>query len=168
MALLGIFGMMLVLMLMRVALPIGPKVTGKPVVNIKLDFRERLLLHRMNIYSIGILLLVATVSGVLPRFWELFVLVPAVAILFIPVRYRLTTDGIACNNVVFRAWSDFTGVEVGHRWVRLVAKEGMRPFDVRVLGSRQERTTSALRKFVPPADARGFQEVRARTKARTA
>ena len=162
---LAIFGVMLVVMLMRVALPIGVKVPGKKVAQVKLDFRERLLLHRMNVYSIGIMLLIATVAGVLPRSWELLIMLTATAILFIPIRYTLTSEGIAFNNVVFRPWSDFIGAEASRRYVRLTPKPETRPFDVRVLGSHQASFLSLARRFLPPSSSQESGEVRSKRKA---
>jgi hypothetical protein len=50
---------MLIIMLMSIMLPFGAKITGKKVGAIRLNFRERLLLQRINIYAIGFVLLLS-------------------------------------------------------------------------------------------------------------
>ena len=148
MAILMIFGVMLIFMLMRVALPIGTKVEGKLVKEIKLGIYERLILQRVNIYSIAVFMVIAAASGLVSGLWEMMIVVGAFAILLIPVRYKITTAGIAINNVVFRPWSDFTGTQVSRRHLRLLAKEGMRPFDLHVMGSHQTEAIGTIKRFL--------------------
>jgi hypothetical protein len=136
---------MLIIMLMRIILPLGAKVAGKTVKEVRLSFRERVLLQRTNIYAIGTVLLLTTVTGNLSRGWELLVVIVAVMLLMLPVRYFFTTEGIALNNVVYRSWSDFIGYEVRRRGIRLLPQPGFRPFDIDVIGTRREQAITLVR-----------------------
>lgn len=135
---------MLVIMLMRIRVPIGAKVVGKTVGEVRLNFRERLLLQRMNIYAIAIVLISTAVTGQLHTLWELLVIFTAMAILLMPVRYIITSEGVAMNNVVFRQWDEFTGFEIKRRGVRLLPQDGLRPFDFRVLDKHEEELIALL------------------------
>src|SRR4051812_41572595 len=111
MAYLWLFGAMLIVMLLRVALPIGVRVPGTPVGRISLTLTERVRLQRTNVYAIGAVLLLCAATQAIPLAVELFVVVGVFAILAIPARYTLTTEGIAFNRTVFRPWSEFEGFE---------------------------------------------------------
>lgn len=134
---LGLYGMMLIIMLLRVALPIGVKIEGKLLREIRLSWSERLQLQRTNVYLIGGALLLGSVAGWLPTIVELMVVVAAMAILAIPVRYRLTDQGIALNHVVFRSWKEFKSVEADRRGLCLDAQMGFRDFSVVIAASRR-------------------------------
>ena len=136
---------MLIIMLMRIMLPVGAKTKGKYVAEVRLSFRERLLLQRTNIYAIGIVLLLTTVTGNLSRSWELLVVVVAFLLLMMRVRNHVTSEGIALNNVVYREWSDFTGYEVRRRGIRLLPQEKMRPFDIILIGKHREQALKLVR-----------------------
>lgn len=155
-----LFGFMLIIMLMRVALPFGTKAEGGLVKEIRLSFWERLLFHRVSIYAIGLVLLITALSGLLSRPLELVVVLAVFAVLLVPVRYIMTTQGVGLNNVVFRPWADFTGVEATRRRLRLIARSGLRPFDLHLLGNRQEETLGALRRFIKFANRRPKGEAR--------
>ncbi|MCL5263995.1 MAG: hypothetical protein M1343_02165 [Chloroflexi bacterium] len=143
-----LFGLMLVVMLMRTFLPVGAKAKGQRLWDTKLSFRERLLLQRTNIYAVGFVLLIATLFGALPQTWEILIVLAVFAVLLIPVRYVVTSEGVAMNNVVFRPWGDFTGIEVTRRRIRLVGKPGLRPFDMALLDGHQKEVSDVLRRFV--------------------
>ena len=140
---------MLIIMLMGIMLPFGAKITGKKVSEIRLSFRERLLLQRINIYSIGGVLLLTAVTGLLPAFWELLVILAAMMLLFMRVRYLITNDGVALNNVVFRPWTEFTGFEVNSRGIILLPKAGLRQFKIRVLGKNRDEFVVLLKHYLP-------------------
>src|SRR5205823_189718 len=122
-----------VIMLMRVALPIGVRIDGQPIGKITLSLGERIRLQRTNVYAIGAMLLIGAVLRDLPPLLALVAIVGVGAILAIPVRYVLTTDGVALNRGVLRPWSDFERVEVAPGRLTLVGRPGRRPFRL-VLG----------------------------------
>ena len=103
-------GMMLILTLMRVAVPIGQPVTGHLLGTMPLRFRERIRLQRTNVYLIGVVLLLGTLGGWLRAPINLIVVLAAFVIVSIPVQYTFTTEGIARNRVVFRRWDEFSAV----------------------------------------------------------
>lgn len=167
MPLLLLFGSMLIIMLMRVAMPVGAPTTGKVVREVRLTLWERVLIQRTNLYAIGFVLVLAAVTGLVGGIWEMVVMGGVLAILTIPMRYRITTDGIAMNNVVFRSWGDFTGVDVKRRHIRLLPKEGQRPFDVRLLGPNQTEVMDVLVSRISPATPKpGTRSRRRRATAR--
>jgi uncharacterized membrane protein len=140
--------MLLVLMLaiaaMRVYLPVGAKIEGKPLGVITLSFRERLLVQRTNLYLIGIVILMGALSGFLTGPLELVAILATIAVLTIPVRYRVTSQGVALNNVVFRSWTDFRGYREERASVVLDAVEGQRNFRMHLLGANRDVAVKAL------------------------
>ncbi len=128
MAAVVLMGLMLIVMLLRIVAPLGTRTEGKVLRELRLSFRERLGLQRTNLYLLGFVLLLGSLSGWLPTFVELVVIVGAFAILTIPVRYVLTTEGVALNQVVFRRWEEFRAVEAGPRGMYLRGRPGFRDF----------------------------------------
>jgi len=144
--------LLLVLMLsmtaMRVFMPIGAKVEGKPFGVITLSFRERLLLQRTNVYLVGAVILLGAVTGMLTGPLETIALLAMFAILTIPARYRFTSQGVALNHVVFRDWSEFSGYREERSRLVLEAKEG-RDFRIVVTGTNSEAAKKALGRLLP-------------------
>src|SRR6266436_4461291 len=99
-----LFGLMLAIMFMRVYMPMGVKSSGKVEKTAYLSLPERALLQRVNVYSIGVVLLLMTVTGYISGMAELVIVGVALLILALPMRYFLTSEGIGINNVVFRPW----------------------------------------------------------------
>src|SRR5690349_18807662 len=130
MATLFLFGAMLIVMLIRVAPPLGARIEGDPVGRITLGMRERVRLQRTNIYAIGLVLLLVVATSSLPLIGELAIIGGVLAILMIPTRYVLTTRGIALNRSVFRRWSEFQGFEVDGSGIKLVPQPGARGFRI--------------------------------------
>jgi hypothetical protein len=130
MATIFLFGAMLIVMLIRVAPPLGVRIEGDPVGRITLGWRERVRLQRTNVYAIGIVLLLVSATSSLPLIAEVVVIAGVMAILAIPTRYVLTTHGIALNRSVFRRWSEFEGFVVDNGGIRLVPHEGVRSFRI--------------------------------------
>src|SRR5262249_20470086 len=128
-----LFGCMLAVMLMRVFLPLGQRTAGTERAVFALGLKERLLYQRTNIYAIGAVLVLTALTGLISVPIELVVFAAVLAILMIPVRYRLTDQGIGLNNVVFRRWDEFEDLDIGGRSVRLLGKEGAADFTVRAL-----------------------------------
>jgi hypothetical protein len=136
--------LMLAIAAMRVYLPMGAKVEGKPVGAITLTWRERVLLQRTNLYLIGGVVLLGALSGFLTGPLELVAILATFGILTIRARYKLTTSGIALNNVVFRSWTDFRGFHEERATVVLDAVEGQRAFKLHVTGANRDAAVKAL------------------------
>lgn len=144
-----LFGAMLIVMLIRVVPPIGVRIEGTPVGRISLGFGERVRLHRINVYAIGAVLLLVSVTGSMPLLGELAVIAGVIGILAIPARYILTDRGISLNRTVYRSWSDFEAVDVRKDGIELRPAHGAgRPFRLVLNPGRAEEVSRTLRKFV--------------------
>src|SRR3981081_4223386 len=100
-------GCSLVLMLVRIGVPFGIKSQGVTIATVTLTYRERLLLHRTNIYALGALLLLGAIGKWFSLPVEIALILLALAIVNLPIHYQFTKEGIACNNVLFRRWKEF-------------------------------------------------------------
>jgi len=129
--------MMLILMLMRVAVPIGQTVEGRRLCELRLGFTQRLLWQRTNLYAIGLVLILGTWGGWLPGSLELVVLVAVCVILLIPVHYIFTTEGLAVNKVIFRRWDEFASYQVQGGRISLQNKAGRGVFTLFVAPADQ-------------------------------
>ncbi|HZP58510.1 MAG TPA: hypothetical protein VFC53_13320 [Dehalococcoidia bacterium] len=148
MPLILLLALMLSMTAMRVFMPIGAKVEGKPFAEIALTLRERLLLQRTNMYLVGAVILLGALTGMLTGPLETVAVLAMFAILTIPARYRFTSQGVALNNVVFRRWSEFSGYREERARLVLEAKEE-RDFRIVVTGTNAEAAKKALSGLLP-------------------
>lgn len=142
-------GCVLMFMLVRVGLPIGVRTEGKTVVRVALTFRERLLLHRTNMYTLGALLLLSAIGKWFSTPVEIALILVAFAIVNLPVRYEFTTEGIACNNVLFRKWKEFEYVRLHGAKLTLMPRDGFAALPLVVQASRQEEVLPYFQRFLP-------------------
>ncbi len=143
---------MLIIAVLRVNMPFGATLEGKPLGQITLSFRERMLLQRTNLYLIAGVILISTVAGFLGGPLELVAILATVGVLTIPARYKLTSQGIGLNNVVFRSWTDFTGYREERGGLVLLAVEGQRNFRLHVTGSNRAIAVKALSRLLAASD----------------
>src|SRR5436309_16012636 len=94
-----LIGCSFMLMLVRIGLPFGIKSEGSVVATVILTYREKLLLHRTNLYALGSLLLLSAIRKWFPTTVELVLILIALALVNLPVRSPFTTQGIACTNL---------------------------------------------------------------------
>src|SRR5713226_498544 len=152
-------GCFFLLMLVRIGLPFGIPASGKPVASVTLSFRERLVMHRTNMYALGALLILAALGKWFSFPVELACILLALALVNLPVRYYFTSEGIACNNVLFRRWNEFSYVGVHGGRVTLMPRQGYAPLKLVVLASRQKEVLPKFQRFlsisheVPPPSA---------------
>ena len=159
---------MFIISVLRVSMPFGAKPEGKPIGAITLSFRERMLLQRTNMYLIGIVILISAVGGLLAGPLELVAIVATLAVLTIPVRYTLTSQGIALNNVVFRSWTEFTGYREERGGIVLLGSPG-RNFRLQVIGANRATARQALARLLAASGGRqpgGARAASATAKAR--
>ncbi|MEO8457577.1 MAG: ammonium transporter [Chloroflexota bacterium] len=149
MLVLALFGFMLILMLMRVGLFFGSKAEGRTVGEIQLSFKERLLYHRTNVYAIGAVLLLMTLAGKVSGPIEIVVIFATFAIITIPVKYVVTTEGIGLNNVLFRRWEEFRGMMVAKRHVSLVPTAEWRGMRLFITPDVHHKDVALIRRFLP-------------------
>lgn len=157
-----LFVFMLMFMLMRVYMPIGVRVTGKEQKSVLLSFPEKAVMQRTNMYSLGAVILLMAVTGVLPGYAEIFIVAFAMAIMAMPVRAIFTSDGVALNRVVFRPWSDFSAFRVENKRIVLVGKPGNRPLNLSLFGTHQQEVIPLLRRRLSEAKAEGKAGARRR------
>jgi hypothetical protein len=155
MAFVFLFGSMLIVMLVRVAAPLGVRIEGEPIGRISLGWNERVRLQRTNVYAIGAVLLLASVTSNLPLIGVVAVIVGIMAILAIPTRYVLTTRGVAMNRTVFRPWTDFSGFETDAKGIQLVPKPGVRGFRLVMSPPKSKEVARTLQKFIPVVPREG-------------
>src|SRR5947207_6712122 len=142
-------GCFLILMLARVGLPFGAKPEGAEVAKVALSFREKLHMHRANMYTLALLLILSAIGQWFPSTVEIALILLALGIVNLPVRYRFSTVGIACNNVLFRNWKDFSYVCVQGPCVTLVPRKGKNALKLFVQVSRQKDILLYLQRFLP-------------------
>ena len=81
----------------------------------------------------------------------------------LPVRFCLTTEGIALNRVIFRPWQEFAGYTANARQLVLAGRKGNGRLVLPLLADRQPAVLSVLRNYVAPAvltadDSRAVEE----------
>jgi len=138
----------LAFMLMRVVAPYGAKVQGKPVREVVLNYRERMTMQRLNLCALAVILLLGVVGRWIQLPYEILAIVAAYGILMVPVRYRLTTEGIALNRVVFRRWSEFGEMEVSPQRIVLRGRPGNGRLTLWLRDAHQRDVLPLLRRYV--------------------
>src|SRR5258708_32341462 len=99
---------MIAVMAARAAPPIAVKTSGSPVLDLPVSLLFRLLAQKFNVIAILVVLILG--SGAVGERWIshgmfLFAIVAVAGLLFVPARYRFTTDGVSPNRATFRTWS---------------------------------------------------------------
>ena len=108
--------------LWRAWLPIGVAAPGRLLLEVPLGWRERWRWHRRNFYALTALLVLGALGGWLPFPLSAMIVICVPGIMFIPLRYRFTEEGVALNNVFFRRWEEF------HQY-------RMEPWGIRLMGA---------------------------------
>ncbi|MGI8553199.1 MAG: hypothetical protein ACR2PL_20800 [Dehalococcoidia bacterium] len=152
----GLFLLLLSLgwMVFRVAPARRATVEGKPLLTVPLTYRERLAFQRVNLVCLGLILLLGAIGKWFSLPFELLAIMAAYGILLLPVRYQITSQGIALNRVVFRRWNDFATVEGTARQIMLAGRPGSSRFIVRLPAARQTEILPLIRRFVPRFEPR--------------
>jgi Amt family ammonium transporter len=141
-------GCSLMLMLVRIGLPLGIRSEGTTVATVTLTYREKLLLHRTNIYAFGALLLLGAIGKWFTTPVEVVLMLVALGIINLPVRYYFTTQGIACNNVLFRKWKEFEYARYHRTKLTLMPRKGFGSLPLYVLASRQDDVLPYFQRFL--------------------
>lgn len=141
-------GCSLLLMLVRIGLPFGTRSEGTTVATVTLTYREKLLLHRTNLYAFGALLLLGAIGKWFTTPVEVVLMLVALGIINLPVRYYFTTQGIACNNVLFRKWKEFEYTRYHRAKVTLMPRKGFGSLPLYVLASRQEEVLPYFQRYL--------------------
>ncbi len=141
-------GCLFILMFLRIGLPFGVRTEGNVSVKVALTFRERLLLHRTNMYALGAILVLSAIGQWFPTTIEIVLILVALSIINLPISYLFSSQGIACNNVLFRSWKEFAYVSVRGAQLTLVPRKGFAPLRLVVLPSRQKEVLPHFRRFL--------------------
>src|SRR5713226_5767923 len=141
-------GCSLMLMLVHIGLPFGIHSEGTTVATVTLTYREKLLLHRTNIYAFGALLLLGAIGKWFTTPVEVVLMLVALGIINLPVRYYFTTQGIACNNVLFRKWKQFEYARYHRTKLTLMPRKGFGSLPLYVLASRQDEVLPYFQRFL--------------------
>jgi Amt family ammonium transporter len=141
-------GCFFLFMLIRIGLPFGINAEGKVIAGVALTFREKLLLHRVNMYALGALLLLSALGKWFSLPVEVALILVTLGLVNLPVRYQFTSTGIACNNVLFRPWKDFAYVRVHGAKVTLVPRDGKSPLHLVVQASRHQEVLPYFQRFL--------------------
>jgi hypothetical protein len=92
---------------------------GKPLHTLPVGFQSKLQMHRSSLMALLTGGVFGVAGGWLPlnivQMFALFTL----AILIFPMKYTLTTKGVAVGNAVFHSWSDFSGFSAGKSSLKL-------------------------------------------------
>jgi len=114
MAILQLISLALIaILLMNMAARARPRtklvVPGKTLQTIPLGIVPRLVTHRSSLLALLTGCVLGILTGWLPPIIAVLVAFFAVLIVLIPIRYTLTTKGVAVGEMAFRPWSDFSG-----------------------------------------------------------
>ncbi len=143
-----LIGSLFILMYLSVRLPFGVALDGSPIKLVSLTLRERLLLRRRNLYSLGVILLLSAVGHWFPTIAELGLIVLGLCINILPTCYHFTTAGVACNNTTFRRWNEFVSVEIKGAHLIFTPRTGFAPLRLILLPSRQREVLPVLKRFL--------------------
>ncbi len=144
-----LIGCLFILMFVRVGLPFGIRAEGTSIGRVALTFRERMLLHRTNLYALGAILLLSAIGSWFPTTVELVLILVGFSIINLPVHYQFTNEGIACNNVLFRRWREFSAVRVQGVRLTLVPHPGFAPLRLVAMPTRQRMMLAYFSRFLP-------------------
>src|SRR5206468_3995322 len=72
-----LIGCSFMLMLLRIGLPYGIKSEGSVIATVTLTYREKLLLHRTNLYALGALLVLSAIGKWFPTTLEVVIIFAA-------------------------------------------------------------------------------------------
>jgi len=104
--------------------------------------------HRTNIYAFGALLLLGAIGKWFTTPVEVVLILVALGIINLPVRYSFTTQGIACNNVLFRKWKEFEYARYHRTKLTLMPRKGFGSLPLYVLASRQDEVLPYFQRFL--------------------
>ncbi len=106
----GLIMVLLMVMLTQARPWVKAKIPGKIIKTVPIGFWRRIDLHRSKLLAVALGTLLGRVSGWMPEPVAIFVLCFALAILFFPMNYTFTTQGVAVGCAVFRSWKEFTSI----------------------------------------------------------
>ncbi len=92
---------------------------GKTLQTVPLGFLSRLRTHRSNLMALLTGCVFGLLAGWLPLNIAAMVGAIALVVVLMPMRYTLTTKGVAVGEMSFRPWSDFSGFKANQTSLEL-------------------------------------------------
>jgi hypothetical protein len=93
---------------------------GKTLQTVPLGFLPKLLTYRSTLLALLMGCALTVALGWLPVNMAWVIGAFALLIVLIPVRYTLTTKGVAVGDMLFRPWSDFSGYKTKKSSLELI------------------------------------------------
>lgn len=107
-----LIGLLLMSMLAKVRSYIKPVFPGKPLQTIPLGLLPKFLVHRSALLALLTGLVVGVAGGWMTPNLAAISAVFALGVVLMPMRYTLTTKGVAVGQGTFYPWSEFSGFKV--------------------------------------------------------
>jgi hypothetical protein len=148
------------MMILKVWMPFSPKVEGEPVLHLPLSLRQRMLLHRRNLYLVSFLLLLGALAGpdgqpLLPLVAYPLALAVLLAALLLPARYTFTDRGVVLGagvlgaHALFRPWKEFHRYQLGEEQIVLQGRRGRyTSYTILVEKERQREVQRVLKRYL--------------------
>jgi len=92
---------------------------GKPLHTLPVGLQSKILIHRSSLMALLTGCIFGVLGGWLPLSIAQMIVFFTVAILIFPMKYTLTTKGVAVGNAFFHSWSDFSGFSAGKSSLKL-------------------------------------------------
>lgn len=106
-------GLLLMSMMAKVRSYRKPIFPGKILQTVSLGLLPKLLLHRSALLALVTGMVFGIMGGWMVPSLAALTMLFALGILLMPMRYTLTTKGVAVGQGTFYEWSDFSGFKVG-------------------------------------------------------
>lgn len=106
-------GLLLMSMMAKVRSYRKPVLPGKVLQTVPLGFLPKVLLHRSALLALVTGMVFGVVGGWMAPNLAALTILFALGILLMPMRYTLTTKGVAVGQGTFYEWGDFSGFKVG-------------------------------------------------------
>jgi hypothetical protein len=114
---------LIVILLMKMMAEARPwkrvEMPGKTLQVISLSFWSKILTHRSSLMALVSGCSLCALAGWLPFNMAVMMVAFAFVILLVPMRYTLTTKGVAVGPGVFRLWNEFSGFKTGRLGLEL-------------------------------------------------
>lgn len=140
----------------RVWLPWGEKASGNVVRLESLSHFGRLRMHGPHVAALCLVAILSALLGWVNPIVALLAMAMAVGVIFMPVRYTVTTTGIRSGGTPFRRWTEFGGVARRAGGVRLQGVAGARPQTIWLSGGRDDDEFVLLLRQLVRGSYKGF------------
>ncbi|HNB51656.1 MAG TPA: hypothetical protein PK530_06920 [Anaerolineales bacterium] len=120
---------------------------GKVLKTIPMGWRARVQVHRSTLMALGFVILFGTGTGWLATPLAFMIGAFSLAMLFIPMRYTFTSQGVAIGEAMFRGWDEFTGIRTLSNRVELQHPQWLGRLSLFVNPQEMEPMLKKIKKF---------------------